>query len=199
MKIINNIIVGRKNNEMLLSVTWSELKTLRDNGQLVAGKQYRITDYVATTINPESRSANHPFDIIVVADDNKTLNENARAICHEGDEYFKNCNLESWKLKYCIDNDINRFTWAQNQSDSYIANIGGVEFAGELLSDNDTTYAGYPYKFMGDTGEQYYGVVEFYSPVLNGDNIVFKVFIPSYGTTMDFTGNISFKNSKPFK
>lgn len=89
------------------------LKALRDNGQLVPGRSYRITDYVATTNGDmNSRSANHPFDIIVVADDVDVLNENAHAIQHERDTYFANSNLAAWKVKYCLDNDTNRFAWA---------------------------------------------------------------------------------------
>lgn len=94
------------------SIKWLELKALRDNAQLVAGRQYRITDYVATTAQEDTMSANRPFDIIVTADDEWTLNESARAILHNRDEYFANCDLAAWELKYCIDNDAERFAWA---------------------------------------------------------------------------------------
>ena len=99
------------NAEAMVNTTWAELKALRDAGELIAGQQYRITDYVATTIDTESRSANHPFDIIVTADDERTLNESARAIAHDGDTYFEQCNLAAWKLKYSLDNDDERFAW----------------------------------------------------------------------------------------
>jgi hypothetical protein len=65
-----------------------DLVALRDNSQLVPGQQYRITDYVTTTNQWNTQSALHPFDIIVTADDEKTLNEEARACIHEGDTYF---------------------------------------------------------------------------------------------------------------
>ena len=71
------------------SVTYAELKALRDAGGLLVGRKYRITDYVTTTTQTDTRSAGHAFDIIVVADDASTLNENARAILHKGDIYFK--------------------------------------------------------------------------------------------------------------
>ena len=35
--------------DRMLSVTYAELVTLRDEGELIAGMQYRITDYVTTT------------------------------------------------------------------------------------------------------------------------------------------------------
>ena len=98
--------------ELLVETTWAELKALRDGGNLVAGQHYRITDYQCTTSQNNTQSAGHQFDIIVTADDESTLNENARAILHDGDQYFAGCKLSAWKLKYCIDNDKSRFGWA---------------------------------------------------------------------------------------
>ena len=105
----------------MVDITYLELKSLRDNSQLVPGQQYRITDYVTTTTQQYTRIAEeyHQFDIIVTADDVNVLNENARAIQHEFDDpesdeaqYFVNSNLAAWELKYCLDNDTNRFKWA---------------------------------------------------------------------------------------
>ena len=98
----------------LVETTWAELKALRDAGNLVPGRQYRITDYVATVANdPNARSANHPFDLIVVADSENKLNEKARAIRHAGDTYFPDSvKFEAWQVWYCIENDTSRFGWA---------------------------------------------------------------------------------------
>ena len=76
------------NTQGMINITYDELKALRDNAQLTPGQQYRITDYETTTRQPDTRSAGHQFDIIVVADDESTLNENARACPHYGDTYF---------------------------------------------------------------------------------------------------------------
>lgn len=86
--------------------TYKELKSLRDKGELVPGTFYRITDYVSKFDYSYGNfnSANHPFDIIVLAVDNKTLNENAKAALHDGDTYFANSNLNAWELKYQLDN-----------------------------------------------------------------------------------------------
>ena len=97
-------------------ITYAQLVTLRNNGELVPGQRYRITDYTCTTTQPETRSAGHVFDIIVTADDATTLNENARAVKHVGDTYFNGSKLSAWKLKYCLDNDITRFAWADTES-----------------------------------------------------------------------------------
>lgn len=109
--ILNNKLPAADNLEAL---TYAELKGKRDNGELIPGKFYRITDYECTTTTPNTSSAGHQFDIIVVADNANTLNENANACLHEGDTYFANNKLEAWKLWYCLDNDTNRFGWADD-------------------------------------------------------------------------------------
>lgn len=97
-----------------IAITYEALNTLRDGGALTPGQAYRITDYVTmvTATSPSTRSAGHPFDIIVTALDATNLSEDAWAIQHDGDEYFKDARLEAWKIKYCLDNDTVRFTWA---------------------------------------------------------------------------------------
>ena len=95
----------------LINITYNELRKLRDDEGLFPGRQYRITDYVTTTIQTDTVSAEHKFDIIVTADSENTLNENARAILHNDDMYFENCNLAAWELKYSLDNSA-KYSWA---------------------------------------------------------------------------------------
>lgn len=100
-----------------VEILYDELVSLRDEGNLIPGMQYRIIDFVTTCGTPSNgtaRSAGHPFDLIVFADSETTLNENARAIQHVGDTYFSNSNLSAWEVKYCIDNDTSRFDWADD-------------------------------------------------------------------------------------
>ena len=117
IKIENNVIsaIGGGTTdatELSVKITWAGLKALVDNSKLVVGQQYRITDYTCTTTQAATKSAGHVFDIIVTADSESVLNEEARAIKHDGDTYFTNCDLNVWKIWYCIDNDTNRFDWA---------------------------------------------------------------------------------------
>lgn len=95
-----------------IQTTYAQLKTLRDGKKLVPGQLYRITDFVTTSTQTDTRSAGHPFDIIVVADNEGTLNENAHACLHTGDTYFAGCKLDAWELKYSLDNDTDKFAWA---------------------------------------------------------------------------------------
>jgi hypothetical protein len=126
----------------LIEVTWQELKDKRDASLLTPGQQYRITDYVTTTVQANTQSAGHQFDIIVTADDVDKLNENARAVQHEGDTYFANSKLEAWKLKYCLDNDADRFAWA-DEANEYLEAYGVtyvyVDKRTVSLADNGNT------------------------------------------------------------
>ena len=96
----------------LVEIEYADLAGLASQGELIPGTWYRIIDYECTTVQENTQSAGHAFDIIVRADDESHLNENAFAAHHEGDEYFANCKLEAWELKYCLYNDTDRFAWA---------------------------------------------------------------------------------------
>lgn len=97
----------------MIEVTWQELKDLRDAGNLIAGMKYRMIDYDTYTSQEGTESAMHPFDLILTALDNKTLSEECSAIqsARDVDGYFANSNLGAWKVWYCFNNDINRFSW----------------------------------------------------------------------------------------
>ena len=78
-----------------MSVTYSELVELRNNSQLLPGRSYRITDYVTTTVQENTKSANHKFDIVVTATDKNVLDEKAKVCLHEGSTYFAESNLNA--------------------------------------------------------------------------------------------------------
>lgn len=88
-------------------VTYAELKNLRNNSQLMPGKQYRIIDYEATTTQEGTRAINYClFDIIVTADTEYSLNENAKACLPllGSNDFSSEINFNKWELKYDIDN-----------------------------------------------------------------------------------------------
>lgn len=145
----------------LSETTWAQLKELRDNGNLVPGKQYRITDYVATTRQKDTMSAGHPFDIIVTANTKNSLCEDARAALHEGDQYFSvaGCRLDAWRLKYSLDNDGFMFDWAKE----YGIDIDLTEFGRWYTRDaeNDMTGEQHPYcwsagRYAGEYVDKFY-------------------------------------------
>ena len=98
--------------EVLTETTYAELKVLRDNSELKTGRFYRITDYETTTVQENTQSAGHPFDILVRAVSESELEGKVSAIQHSGDEYFVNSDLAVWELWYSLDNDTSRFAWA---------------------------------------------------------------------------------------
>ena len=124
--------------ENYVKITYDELKSLRDSSKLIPGKQYRITDYITSTSQENTKSAGHQFDIIVTADDVNRLNEKARSIQHEGDTYFANSDLNAWQIWYCLDNDTNRFAWASNATKDTIKDYQ----IGKICGSSDTTAAG---------------------------------------------------------
>jgi hypothetical protein len=105
---------GNSGGGGMTEITYSNLVTLKNGGNLTPGQLYRITDYTCTTTQTDTQSAGHVFDIIVLALSESTLSETAWAGRHEGDTYFSNCKLEAWELKYCLDNDTTRFKWADS-------------------------------------------------------------------------------------
>lgn len=100
------------NASPMTEITYANLVTAKTNGTLNPGSWYRITDYATTTTQADTQSANHPFDVIVLATSTNTLSEEARAIQHSGDTYFANSNLNAWKIWYCLENDNVKYTWA---------------------------------------------------------------------------------------
>lgn len=145
------------NKNYITEVIYEELVELINNSKLIPGKQYRIIDYTTTTTQSNTQSAGHQFDIIVTADDVNVLNENARAIQHEGDTYFANSDLSAWKLKYCIDNDTSRFAWVDTTNGKGVIYYMKDEWNNECPYDfkniqfkhptDSTTYPDYYYTF----------------------------------------------------
>ena len=117
---INEKIDNLPQGASMTPFTYAELRELRDNGSFVAGSFYRITDYITTTTQENTQSAGHPFDVIVLALNENTLAEEAYAIqsARDTDGYFAECNLSAWKLWYSLDNDSERFAWADSENGS---------------------------------------------------------------------------------
>lgn len=137
----------------ILETTWAALKAKKDAGELSPGQQYRITDYVATVASGgDAQSMNTPFDLIVVADAVNKLNELARAVRHNGDANFPSATkFEAWKVWYSIDNDADRFAWADTTNGKGVVyrlidefnndvpyDFKGIEYGGAGVKTLDT-------------------------------------------------------------
>ena len=165
-KLADNVL------EDVTSITWDELKTLRDSSKLIPGHQYRITDYQCTTTQENTQSAGHQFDIIVTADSTNKLNEKARACLHDGDTYFKNSNLAAWQLWYSLDNDANRFAWADTHIlvQAYRCPNASVN----LSATSTTVINGVTYYYWYDAGYSYMSSKN-PAALKAGDNIYYSI------------------------
>lgn len=158
--------------ELMIETTHADLVALRNNGGLIPGMQYRITDYVATTVQERTQSANHPFDIIVTADSPNKLNEVARAIRHNGDTYFpETTKFDAWQIWYSLDNDTNRFGWADEE------NGKGVIYRMIDEFNNDV-----PYDFKGIKMQAFLGVHD-----ETGEPVCSEDFRYTFGIDVDDT------------
>jgi len=145
--------------QTMTETTYAELKNMRDNGTLTPGMWYRITDYECTTTQSNTISAGNKFDVIVLATSANTLSEQAKAINHtpqEGEmDYFANSNLSAWQIWYCLDNNTNRFAWADT------TNGKGVIYR---MIDEWGNECGYDFKNI------MYVRYKLIAPVYEGDN-----------------------------
>ena len=172
----------------LTEITWSSLKSLVSAGTLIPGMKYRITDYNCTTTQDYTRSAGHQFDIIVDALDKNTLSENASAINHSvsnGEtDYFADCDLNAWKIWYCLDNDKTRFAWADDTKTNNKENGRGVIYRMIDEFGNDC-----PYDFKN---------IQFQRVDANTITVIHSQYYNDYSANVESFFN-STKNTVPFK
>lgn len=191
------------------TITYSELKTLRDNGNLIAGRQYRITDYQCTTTQENTSSANHQFDIIVTATSTNTLSEQAKAIKHEGDTYFTS-HKETFGNTYgYTDIEINNSgNGASVGSSIYLTNITSYDTiddaitfmnsnrdSDDQLSDSDITYI--KSNAIQYNGKYYVGTI--YYDIFGEDTKIFDIEQVEGGYDFDkyvgiYGGTITYDN-----
>ena len=127
-------------------ISYSDLLFLRNNGILQAGHFYCITDYVATTVQRNTRASKHRFNVIVQAVTNYELSEVAKVCAIDGDDYFAKNKLNAWEIKYCLDNDTGRFAWADAVNGKGViyhmcdenGNSAPYDFKNILFGDNYT-------------------------------------------------------------
>ena len=191
---------------LLTEVTYTQLKTLVDNSELVPGMKYRITDYVCTTTQGNTQSAGHQFDIIVIADDVNVLNENAFAIKHSGDTYFENCDLSAWELKYSLMiredklpsvhlesqiQDCNDYLWHKRDSEKDFS-YNGTDYYAWTDENGWTIYTESTDVAQGDD-YYYYWYLDYNNSTSDtsvGDDTI-DVYIDDYGDYLTFTRHSS--------
>ena len=61
-------------------ILYADLLALINNNELIPSSSYRITNYTTTTVQADTTSAGHNFDIIVTALSTNELSENAKCV-----------------------------------------------------------------------------------------------------------------------
>lgn len=196
IKIENNIISvtnGQAGQGTMIEVTYSELMSLRNNSDLIAGMLYRITDFV-TTVNTDDLtvgSAGHPFDVIVLADSEATLNENVRFIQHKGDTYFSGCDLAAWEGKYSIDNNTDRFAWADATNGKGVIYYLKDEFDNECPYDFKNVVYNKYMSFKDSGGKTYINAV---GDIIVKDGVSYYKYVY---TTQTYRREVYITDAKP--
>lgn len=118
--ICTNLYESQENFFNMQQVTYSELVELRNNGELVSGKYYRIIDYIATAKSGSNYTpTNVPLDVIVMALTEDTLCEEGYAVKRNGYNYttaINNIFKRTIKIYYNLDNDVDEYDWADSEN-----------------------------------------------------------------------------------
>lgn len=141
--------IGGSGGGTVTNITYSELVALKDAGNLIPEAKYRITDYV--TSFKSWKSGNHQFDVIVTACANNAFYAEAQAALHEGDDYFANSDLNSWKLWYDITNNTDKHKQANSSGKGTILrmideynNDADYDFKNAMFEVSTTDYVSLP-------------------------------------------------------
>lgn len=128
---IEDLINTLSLTEFVLSRTYSELLNESNNGLLIPGMKYRITDFktkcVSTTYKPLNLTTVYNalgivepiFDIIVTAVDESTLSEDASLAPHINATYHLG-DIDKYKIKYCLYNSVPTFDWCASDGTGVI-------------------------------------------------------------------------------
>lgn len=120
----------------MVDITYAELYTLVSTGSLTPGQKYRIIDYETIIEYDDVISAGHVFDLVVTALSSSELSHDANALqsARDSDNYFGECNLSAWKIRYDINNDSSKYAWAAPAQFNYDSSNCIVK--SELVSGN---------------------------------------------------------------
>lgn len=154
----NFVGAGSSGGGGMIEITYAELKSLRDNGNLIPGQMYRMTDYETTTLQEGTQSAGHPFDLVLTALDEGTLDEKCTAMHskRDTDGHFADSNLLAWQVWYCLDND-EKFSWAMRKISYITIDVSSLDagvstvnaFLNGTIEYSNVTYSKWDAVLMG--------------------------------------------------
>lgn len=122
-------------------ITYRELAEMKKNAKLVPGMKYRITDYEAIPYNENTNgdfyltSQQSAFDIIVTALSVDAFDDNVSVAPRENAIFPLTNLISAWKVKYCFDNAVDRFAWANKGYGTGVIYYMKDEFGNEAPYD----------------------------------------------------------------
>lgn len=149
-------------------IAYEKLLNKVSTGTLIPGRKYRIIDYKTTSAQPDVISAGVQFDIITYALSADTLDERVSAIANNlttPSGYYP----ERWTIKYTVNNDTERFAWADS------TNGTGVIY---YMIDEWGNEAGFDFKNL--------------RPLNPNTNNYSPVFLTSQNTDASIKGDLNF-------
>ena len=136
IKAFKNAMIVDKQRDSIsdnyYETTYENLINLKNSKSLVPGAKYRMIDYLTESyydaLNNEAvcsdgvydlaeyKSLEQPFDLVLTALSDSELDSNVKAVHSKRDtrNYFKDVDLSKWELKYDINNDKSKYSWAVN-------------------------------------------------------------------------------------
>lgn len=176
--------------DLVQEITYNDLKQKRDNGTLMVGVWYRITDYHATTSQEYTKAANKRFDILALAVAPNNLSEECRVLRHSGSNDFEGRDLSAWKIWYRLDNDPKFAWWCDGEM--YRTQKYGYDLVMKYVGTSDEE-PGYQHKFFARLEGSYISV---YADGKEG-NVNVKFVYPTWSSSemlyFKFVGNIDGK------
>ena len=113
-------------DENFIKINYLDLRNIKNNYGLMPGMKYHITDYKASSIQENTITNENSYPVIIVeAVDRNILNENAL--------YLKNSCIS--EIKYCLDNDTDRFSWADTDNGKGVIYYMKDEYGNEAPYD----------------------------------------------------------------
>lgn len=102
-----------QNGTDVIEISYDELLLLYGKGKLIPGMRYRIINYETVTDQPDIVTANHRFDLIVLASSVNTLFPVAAAAIPLDDHYWeeRHADLSKWLVWYDIVNNSEKYKW----------------------------------------------------------------------------------------
>ena len=152
-KYANHIIIDEPNEikeDHIISLSYKEIKELKETNNLDTSKLYLLNDFVTTTSQKYTKSAEHHFDLLLTPISDHDFSKEVKVMLHKDDQYFMNCDLSSWIVRYDFENNKKKYMWADTEKGKGVIFYMKDEFGNECSYD----FKNIMFRRWGVTGKQ---------------------------------------------